>query len=253
MEEDMRSGGFMREGGAVDVLEIAVCEDIMAESRVIVEYAELFFRKRRRETRVDAYGDMDSLLASGKEYGLYLLDVMLPGTSGIQGAEILRQRSGDPVIVFITSSLESAVDGYRVNAAGFLLKPVTRELFDETMQRVTEQRLNLEKAVLSVVCNRTPVELALDQLVFFESRLHRVYANLAGGEIISIGQKLSWVQEKLEYCRGFLRCHQSYLVNLDYVRNLEDSCFVMDNGRMVPVSRNFYKESKQAYYRYRLR
>lgn len=48
----------MREGGAVDMLEIAVCEDIMAECRVIVEYAEAFFRERGREARVDAYGDM---------------------------------------------------------------------------------------------------------------------------------------------------------------------------------------------------
>lgn len=196
---------------------------------------------------------MDSLLDSGREYGLYLLDVMLPGMSGIQGADILQQRSGSPVIVFITSSLESAVEGYRVNAAGFLLKPLTRERFDETMQRVTEQRLSSEKPVLSVVSNRMSLELSLDQVVFFESRLHRVYANLADRETISIGQKLSWVQGKLEKYTGFLRCHQSYLVNLDYVRHLEDSCFVMDNGSKIPVSRNFYKESKQTYYRYRLR
>ena len=205
------------------------------------------------EPGVYVFEDMDSLLDSGREYGLYLLDVMLPGTSGIQGADILRQRSVSPVIVFITSSLESAVEGYRVNAAGFLLKPITRELFDETMLRVAEQRLRYEKPVLPVVYNRMPLELSLDQVVFFESRLHRVYANLADQKTISIGQKLSWVQGKLEKYRGFLRCHQSYLVNLDHVRHLEDSCFVMDNGSMIPVSRNFYKESKQTYYRYRLK
>ncbi len=234
------------------MLKIAVCEDTADEGRIIAEYAETFFEERGMTPGVDVYADMDSLLDSGREYGLYLLDVMLPGTSGIQGADILRQRSGSPVIVFITSSLESAVEGYRVNAAGFLLKPITRGLFDETMQRVAEQRLRCEKPVLTVVYNRMPLELSLDQVVFFESRLHRVYANLADTETISIGQKLSWVQGKLEKYRGFLRCHQSYLVNLDHVRHLEDSCFVMDNGCKIPVSRNFYKESKQTYYRYRL-
>ena len=114
------------------MLEIAVCEDTAAEGRVIAEYAEAFFEERGMEPGVYVFEDMDSLLDSGREYGLYLLDVMLPGTSGIQGADILRQRSVSPVIVFITSSLESAVEGYRVNAAGFLLKPITRELFDET-------------------------------------------------------------------------------------------------------------------------
>ena len=55
---------------------------------------------------------------------LYLLDVLMPGKSGIQGAADLLKLYADPVIIFITSSLESAVDSYRVCASGFLLKPV---------------------------------------------------------------------------------------------------------------------------------
>ena len=55
------------------------------------------------------------------------------------------------------------------------------------------------------------------------------------------------------YPHLFLRCHQSYLVNLDYVDKLEDSCFYMRDGQMIPISRNFYKLSKNAYYHYRLK
>ena len=43
------------------------------------------------------------------------------------------------------------------------------------------------------------------------------------------------------------------LVNLDYVDKLEDSCFYMRDGQMIPISRNFYKLSKNAYYHYRLK
>lgn len=48
---------------------------------------------------------------------------------------------------------------------------------------------------------------------------------LADGEILSVNQKLSELQLVLEPHSQFLRCHQSYLVNLDYVDKLEDSCF----------------------------
>ena len=42
-------------------------------------------------------------------------------------------------------------------------------------------------------------------------------------------------------------------MNLDCVEALDESCFKMADGQMVPVSRNFYKQSKHAYYHYRLK
>ena len=50
-----------------------------------------------------------------------------------------------------------------------------------------------------------------------------------------------------------MRCHQSYVVNLEQVERLEDSCFHMREGQLIPISRNFYKQSKNAYYHHRLK
>ncbi|MCI6887101.1 MAG: LytTR family DNA-binding domain-containing protein [Lachnospiraceae bacterium] len=235
------------------MLKIALCDDTPEECRIIEEYTKEFFRDKEIDIRIDVYASMDGLIASGEEYGLYLLDVLMPGMTGIQGADCLRGRNPNPVIVFITSSLEAAVDGYRVNASGFLLKPVAEETFRETMERVTAQKLGLHKAVLPVIHDRVPVRLQLDKVVYFENRLHRVFVTLSDGRVISIGQKLSWIQKELEGNEDFLRCHQSYIVNLQYAAELEDSCFKMNGGAIVPVSRNCYKQSKHAYYRYCLK
>ena len=106
---------------------------------------------------------------------------------------------------------------------------------------------------MSLVHNRVNVELPLERLAWFENRLHRVFVKLTDGEVLSVNQKLSELQLALEPHSQFLRCHQSYLVNLDYVDKLEDSCFYMRDGQMIPISRNFYKQSKNAYYHYRLK
>ena len=177
----------------------------------------------------------------------------MPGKSGIQGAADLLKLYGDPVIIFITSSLESAVDSYRVCASGFLLKPVHWEDFEETMDRVSRQRLSLPQASLSVIVNRVPVELALERISHFENRLHKVYATLTDGSVIPLSQKLSTILESVAEQEIFLRCHQSYIVNLAHVRTLEDTVFQMEDGTSIPISRAFYKESKNAYYHYRLR
>ena len=177
----------------------------------------------------------------------------MPGKNGIQGAADLLKLYADPVIIFITSSLESAVDSYRVCASGFLLKPVGWEDFKETMDRVCRQRLSLPQASLSVIVNRVPVELSLERISHFENRLHKVYATLTDGRVVPLSQKLSSILESVAEQEIFLRCHQSYIVNLAHVRTLEDTFFQMEDGTSIPISRAFYKEAKNAYYHYRLR
>ena len=232
---------------------VAVCDDTEEERLQAAEYAGRFFEREGIEVRIDTYAAGRELLESGREYDLYLLDVLMPGMSGIDTAQALAEAKGHPVVVFITSSLESAVEGYRVEAAGFILKPVEEESFWATMERVVRRRLGVKKAVLPVVHNRVNVELPLERLAWFENRLHRVFVKLTDGEVLSVNQKLSELQLVLEPHSQFLRCHQSYLVNLDYVDKLEDSCFYMKDGQMIPISRNFYKQSKNAYYHYRLK
>ena len=232
---------------------VAICDDTEEERLQAAEYAGRFFEREGIEVHIDTYAAGRELLESGRKYDLYLLDVLMPGMSGIDAAQALAEDKDHPVVVFITSSLESAVEGYRVEAAGFILKPVEEESFWSTMERVVRRRLGVKKAVLSLVHNRVNVELPLERLAWFENRLHRVFVKLTDGEVLSVNQKLSELQLVLEPHSQFLRCHQSYLVNLDYVDKLEDACFYMRDGQMIPISRNFYKQSKNAYYHYRLK
>ena len=146
-----------------------------------------------------------------------------------------------------------ACDLYRVCASGFLLKPVRWVDFEETMDRVCRQRLFLPQASLSVIVNRVPVELSLERISHFENRLHKAYATLTDGSVVPLSQKLSSILESVAEQEIFLRCHQSYIVNLAHVRTLEDTFFRMEDGTSVPISRAFYKEAKNAYYHYRLR
>nr|WP_207740070.1 LytTR family DNA-binding domain-containing protein [Enterocloster citroniae] len=237
--------------GDENVLRIAVCDDTREECDFIVEYASVFFEGRQMAVHIDTYEKGSELIEAGQEYDLYLLDVLMPGLTGIETAA--RLGKGNHAVVFITSSLEAAVDGYSVNAAGFILKPVERNHFEATMERVVNQYLGEREACISVIHNRVPVHLKLERIAWFENRLHRVFVTLTSGETLAIGQKLSELQEELKEHPQFLRCHQSYVVNLEQVERLEDSCFHMREGQLIPISRNFYKQSKNAYYHHRLK
>jgi len=238
------------------MLSIAICDDAKEDRDKSCQLIKEYFKKREREVDVSVFEEAEALLSDGRDYDLYLLDVIMPDMSGMQAAERLLKRRRRPVIVFITSSLESAVDGYRVNAAGFLLKPIEESNFRETITRVEAQYLAPEEPAIEVLHNRVPVALPLKRIAYLESRLHQVSVVLDDGEMLTVHQKLQELQEKLESLDGqsrFLRCHQSYLINLSQVSRMEADCFVTLNGRQIPISRNNYKQSKHMYYHYLLK
>ena len=214
----------------------------------MAQYAKRYFDARKQPAEFEIFHSMQDVLDTGRAYDLYLLDVLMPGKSGIQGAADLLKLYADPVIIFITSSLESAVDSYRVCASGFLLKPVGWEDFKETMDRVCRQRLSLPQASLSVIVNRVPVELSLERISHFENRLHKVYATLTDGSVVPLSQKLSSILESVAEQEIFLRCHQSYWANFSHITAMEKDEFVLTGGLRVPISRSYRSAARSAFF-----
>ena len=235
------------------MLRIAICDDSREDRKRILDFVRDYYKKHDMDAQIDDFETAGTLLSAEETYDIYLLDVIMPDMTGIEAAKRLVKKKEAPVIIFITSSLESAVDGYRVNASGFVLKPLAEKDFEETLKRVMEQNFKSREAAISIVHNRVPMELKLSRILYFENRLHRVYIVLKNGEVLSIHQKLNELQEELKPQTCFLRCHQSYIVNLNHVEALEATGFVMTNGDMVPVSRNFYKKCKYVYYHFQLK
>lgn len=235
------------------MFQIAVCDDNAAECSLLAEYASAFFSHRNIPAEIDTYESGVQFLAAEKFYDLYFFDVMMPQLSGLETARALRQKEDEPVIIFVTSSLESAVEGYSVCAAGFVLKPIQVPPFEDTMNRVLRERFESRTASIRVIHNRVPLELRLKKVAYFENRLHQVYVTLCSGERFPITHKLGDLERVLSGYSQFLRCHQSYLVNLDSVEQMGADSFLLRQSMVVPISRNYYKQSKVAYYRRRLR
>ncbi|ADL02888.1 LytR/AlgR family response regulator transcription factor [Lacrimispora saccharolytica] len=235
------------------MLRIAICDDSREDRKRILDFVRDYYKTHDMDVQIDDFESAGKLLSAEDTYDIYLLDVIMPDMTGIETAKKLLKKKEAPVIIFITSSLESAVDGYRVNASGFVLKPLVERDFEETLKRVMEQNFKSREASISIVHNRVPMELKLSRILYFENRLHRVYIVLKSGEVLSVHQKLNEIQEELKAQTYFIRCHQSYIVNLNHVEALENAGFVMTNGDLVPVSRNFYKECKHVFYHFQLK
>ncbi len=130
------------------MIEIALCDDNTEDIEVLGALAKRFADGHSEfPIRLSAFTSAAELLEHMESTGgfdLYILDVMMPEMSGIQLAEVLRSRGEHAEIVFLTVSRDYAVDAFSVYACGYLLKPVSKEQFDETVLRAI-QKLAREK------------------------------------------------------------------------------------------------------------
>ena len=123
---------------------IAVCDDSEQDRRDIYNIAaEAFDRLNITAELVlfDGAGALlDALSQESAQYDLFLLDVLMDEKNGIELAELLRQRGNRSHIIFVSVSKDYAIDGYKVSADDYLLKPLTVESLIASVKRLFQEK-----------------------------------------------------------------------------------------------------------------
>jgi len=118
-------------------LKIAICDDHKRDLLQIASLLEAYRHDRKAELSYVSFQNATELLASmnGRDYDLLLLDMLMPGVSGMQAAWEIRERNSRTGIVFPTFSPEYAVESYSVRAHYYLLKPTAEEKLFPVLDR----------------------------------------------------------------------------------------------------------------------
>ncbi|KLU63064.1 transcriptional regulatory protein YpdB [Peptococcaceae bacterium CEB3] len=200
---------------------------------------------------------------------LVFLDIRMPGLSGMEMAEILKQREDSPAIVFVTAYDEFALKGYEVDALDYILKPFEQADLERVLRKMRKvQLLNASEAPEAAperVANDHPQRFCAydgEMMIVLDSQTIQVFY-AEGGEVFlltSAGEKyvlkqtLQEVEQKLDD-RRFFRCHRNYIVNMDFVKKISPGFnrgyLLTLQGKTsveVPVSRAHTKELEQYIY-----
>lgn len=215
-------------------MRIAVCEDKECDRIQLVLYIKKELTRRRLSAEVLAYKSGEALLhaASQIEIQIFFLDIIMPGISGVEAASILRHAKKGASIVFITSSRDYYADGFAVGAVHYLLKPYTENGISEAMNRCLHQVGEKEKYI-ELMVNRKKCRILLSSLLWAESKDKICCLHLHSGECHTY-LRLDDLKQQLDDPR-FLRCHRSFLINMDEVSRMENTFFCMTDDSKIPI------------------
>ncbi|MDL2252835.1 LytTR family DNA-binding domain-containing protein [Ruminococcaceae bacterium OttesenSCG-928-I18] len=236
------------------MLSIAVCEDQKKEAEQLQKMLALYQERRLHlQIQVELFYSAEDLMAAvegGKQYQLYLLDIIMPGMNGISLARTLYANEEHPAIIFITTSRDYAVEAFSVRAMDYLVKPIEQVHLYEAIDNAVTRLGNRIDTYTVIHASGKDHRVKTSEIVCVEVMGHSLCYYLSGGEkIISKVLRISFEQatEDLVKDMQFIRPHRSFLINAAYVKKFSKAELLMENGMRIPVSRLRFPQVKQEY------
>ncbi len=167
-------------------------------------------------------------------WDVIFLDVEMRFLDGMKAAARIREMDGDVTIVFVTCNPAYAMQGYKVNAFDYLLKPPGRTELFSCMDRVLSRISRKKESYISVNIRGGVRKLNVARITYVEVIDHDLIYHTQDGICESKGT-ISEAEEALpSFC--FSRCNRSFLVNLDHVSGIRGSDVIV-GGELLQISR----------------
>jgi DNA-binding LytR/AlgR family response regulator len=180
---------------------------------------------------------------------LLFLDIQMPELSGIEFAKILPQETK---IIFTTAFQQYAIEGYKVSALDYLLKPISYDDFLKASNKALDwftasqkQQTYAEDRFMFVKSDYKLVRVALDDILYIEGLKDYVRIFLADGQKIMSLMSMKKLEDYLPRPE-FLRTHRSYIVHMSKAQSI-DRFRIVFGQEFIPIS-DSYKEEVQEYF-----
>jgi DNA-binding LytR/AlgR family response regulator len=171
----------------------------------------------------------------------------------LNGMDFVKSLAAPPLVVFTTAYSEYAIEGFKVNAVDYLLKPFGMQDFMRAANRLQE-RLS--------VSTPTPAAAESDDTLFLKTDYRIVKVSIPSiryveamseylkvwieGEAKPIITLLSMKKMEERLPNNFMRVHRSYIINLDKIQEVNKNRVIMDADTYLPIG-DLYKEAFQTY------
>jgi len=219
-------------------MNIAICDDIAEDAEEIRSYLLAYFEQHSFVGEIFVFDSGESLLAEWRpgRFDVLFLDIFMGGISGVDTAAKVREGDPNCLIVFITSSGSHMRDGFALRAASYVEKPLTPEKLEVAFTQCRSFFLKNARFI-EVVSKRHTIKIPLSRIAYVEGMERSVFFNTESGETIESRMKMEDAEKQLGGS-PFLRCHRSFIVNMNYVADLRGDDLIMKDGRLVPVRMN---------------
>lgn len=228
-------------------MQIAVCDDCEKDRSKIKEFIEEYALKSGCAMEIDEYSsgmDLCSSLERLGQYKIIFLDINMEEINGLETAKKVKELYPDTYIILVTAFMSYALEGYKVRASRFLVKDDLEQTVGECLEDILrEEEKKSRKVSFSFV--EGVMELPVQKVIYIETEGHKnVFYTME--QTYSLYKKLDEIEKSLAGC-GFVRVHQSFLVNMQYIEKMSSYTLRLMTGKEISVPKSRYPIVKREY------
>lgn len=198
--------------------------------------------------------DLINLIEKNRLFDIYILDIIMPGMTGVRLAEEIRIKDPHGIIIFLTNSDEFCKEAFSVEAIQYLIKPVDTKKYAATLARALLYLNNCKAKTFPVQTKNGIRQVAEDNIVYIESFGHKLIFHMNDGEVfntINSSLTLTKLSEALSF-PPFFSPYRGFLVNYNYVDCVNKSNIFMITGDEIPIPLKQSGKVRQQYSEYLL-
>lgn len=223
-------------------MNILVCDDDLIISKSIAEYIREKFKHKvfvseNKHTTLD--------IINSENIDLLIIDIVLKDDNGILLAADIQKIQPNIKTIFITGYGNVYYENIyeHINPQGFLEKPIQYNILNFFIKQA-ESEYKKKTAKLKISYDFKEHLIPIDNILYIQSS-KRVCEIITDDKTYRCYKKLSDFPKELpEY---FARCHQSFIINANYIASYQSGQFTLTNGTIIPISDSYAKDAKNLY------
>lgn len=198
---------------------------------------------------IRVFGKTEDLLRTIEKtrnpYDVIFLRMEPCGMNGIEAAREIRKSHLHVPLILLSSSEKFYKEAFQVYAWQYLLLPLDYKALEHALYPLKCLWGDMEEKVLHYRYRSQLYTIPHSRILYISSNLHTVNFHLSDGTSVHCRGKLAAFEDQLRDSR-FLRCHQSFFVNMDAITSMKSDNFVV-RGNIVPISRSYSREVQSRY------
>ncbi len=235
--------------------QIALCDDEKAEMDKTEQLLGEYEREHAdMEFLIERFRCAEELLrmVAKKSYApdLIFMDIYMPKKMGIEAAQELRGMGNESRLVFLTTSKEHALDAFRVDAAQYLVKPVTREVLFPMLEKFFGNLERERRKYVILRINGRMCRVAVSDIIYCEAQGKSQCVQFSDGSQQLLHMTMTDLYETLSQHEEFVRVGAAYIVNLEHVENISAQEIGMSDGKLIFLPRGAYRPLKERYFHF---
>lgn len=181
------------------------------------------------------------------KFDLIFLDVELGKENGIEIGQTIKSNVYSPRIIITSHYQKYLIDGYKIHAERFFIKPISQEIFEMEMHNVLCDYFSMHLSLYDPKISRSKILIHTILCVEYINR--KSYIHLTNGQIIESTYSLKQWKEKLSDF-PFAQPHKSFLVNFQNISSISNKAVILNDGTSITLSRVYHNEFERLYVRY---